>query len=312
MKQIIYPAPLFNEKRCWVYQNNDRERLDKFLTSELADFSRSQIQKMIKNGEIVVNGAKATPHQPLKTGDVIFLKKIVKPKIAPLAKEPQIITDTADYLIINKPAGLIVHGAKGIKEKTLTDWLIKKYPVVKKVGDPTRPGLVQRLDREASGLMVIAKTQKMFNHLKEQFQKHLIKKEYWGLAHGNISKNEGVINFPLLRSKTSGKIVAKPAGETGKASITEFAVLKRFTNHTYLNLTLKTGRSHQLRAHMQAYGHPLVGDQLYKNKKNKEKIKLDRIFLHSHLLGFFDLNNHWQEYQSDLPEQLNNILINLK
>ncbi len=160
--------------------------------------------------------------------------------------------------------------------------------------------------------MIIALTQKMFDHLKKQFQAHQIKKEYLTLVHGKAKNDEKTITFPIERSKLSGKMVSRPKGEEGKESVTHFIVLKRFSRYTYLKVTLQTGRTHQIRSHLQAYGHPVVGDSLYRNKKIKENIELNRIFLHSHLLGFYDLENKWQEYQTDLPNELNNILTDLK
>lgn len=296
-----------------TYNQNNKERLDKFLTTALSELSRAKIQKLIKTGEIEVNGSKAIAHQLLKVGDIITIK-ITKPKKIKYPKnnkqlEPKIIAEDKDYLIIEKPSGLIAHYALNDKNSfALTDWLIKKYPAIKKVGeDPVRPGLVHRLDKEASGLMVIAKNQKTFAHLKSQFQNHLIKKEYLALAYGKILTNEGLIDFPLSRSKITGKMAAKPRGSAGHDAITNFVVLKRFSRYTYLKVIIKTGRSHQIRAHLKAYGYPLVGDKLYQNKKIKPA-ELKRLFLHAATLGFNDLENNWQEFNSDLPLELNEFL----
>ncbi|MCX6785696.1 MAG: RluA family pseudouridine synthase [Candidatus Komeilibacteria bacterium] len=300
-----------------VYNQEAKERLDKFLTAQLPELSRAKIQKLIKIGEIEVNGKKAIPHQPLKTGDVIALK-IIKAKAVKAVKiskelEPKIIAEEKDYLIINKPSGLIVHHADNDKNNfALSDWLVKKYPSLKKVGeDPIRPGIVHRLDKEASGLMVIPKNQKMFQHLKSQFQNHLVKKEYLALAYGKIINDEGLIDFPLSRSKISGKMAAQPQGSAGRSAITNFVVLKRFSRYTYLKVIIKTGRSHQIRAHLKAYGYPLVGDKLYENKKIKPA-ELKRLFLHAATLGFNDLQNKWREFNINLPKELKNFLNILK
>lgn len=302
-----------------TFQKELRERLDKFLASDLNDFSRSQIQKMIKDGLITINGQAVKPHCFLKKGDKIKIEKSNIPAFAIAASAgrqmvvPEIIEETDDYLVINKPAGLIVHPAAGIKEKTLTDWLLEKYPSVQSVGDdPNRPGIVHRLDKDVSGLIVIAKTKTMFEHLKKQFQERLIKKEYLALARGEIKAAEGIIDLPLKRSRRSGKMAAQPKGGEGKTAITEFSVIKKFKNYTYLKINLKTGRSHQIRTHFFAYGYPLVGDKLYRNKKIKEKIKLNRIFLHAASLAFADLENKQKEYHCPLPGELNDILTKLK
>ena len=298
-----------------TYQNETRERLDKFLVKELADLSRSQIQKLIKSDLVLVNGHKTPVHHFLKKGDKILIHEKTateNPKKEP-GPESTVIAETGDYLVINKPAGLIVHPAAGIKEKTLVDWLLKKYPKIKTVGDnPDRPGLVHRLDKDVSGLLIIAKNQAMFEHLKKQFQNHLVKKEYLALANGSMKADEGMIDLPIKRSRRSGKMAAQPKGAAGKNAVTEFSVIKKFKNYTYLKVNLKTGRTHQIRTHFKAYGHPLVGDRLYQNKKIKDKFNLNRIFLHAAGLSFDDLANNRQEYQSRLPKELKNILIDLK
>ncbi len=322
-----------------IYQSRVKERLDKFLTAELAGLSRNQIQKLIKNGLVLVNNYKVEPHFFLKQNDHIAINynknKINTPVFSSSYPPIKIIAETDDYLVINKPAGLVVHPATEKEVRpTLTSWLLKKYPKIKTVGDlPTlprrtsgssvepraggrqenllRPGLVHRLDKNVSGLMVVAKNQKMFKHLKEQFKSRQTVKEYLGLVYGKINKEEGVIDFPLERQKKSGKIAARPKGKQGKEAITEFTVLKKFKHFTYLKINLKTGRTHQIRVHLRAYGYPLVGDRLYQNKKIKVA-GLERIFLHACLLGFNDLKNNWQEYHSPLPEALHNFLNNLK
>ena len=292
-----------------IYQSESPERLDKFLNLELTDFSRSQIQKLIKVGFILVNGQTTNNHYGLKQGDKIIIRKTELEQEEKILIEPEIIQEADDYLIINKPAGLIVHPTEGLKEKTLTDYLKERYPEIAQVGDdPLRPGLVHRLDKDVSGLMILARNQKMFMHLKEQFQNRTIEKKYLALVHGQVLNDHDIINFPLKRSKLSGKMVSKPKGEAGKDSITEFDIKQRFVNYTFLDVNLKTGRSHQIRAHLQAYGHPLVGDKLYKNKKLKVKIELNRIFLHSYYLSFTDLAGEIQTFEQPLPDQLNDIL----
>lgn len=301
-----------------TYNYDSKERLDKFLSQELTGLSRSQIQKMIKAEEVLVNGKIAAVHHWLKNGSVISfakpktaVKEVTALKAAKQIKlpEPKIIKETDDYAVLNKPAGLLVHPAAGSTGKTLVDWLVKKYPKIKKVGENLeRPGIVHRLDKNVSGAMVVAKNQKAYAHLKKQFQTRSVKKIYLGLVYGQVSADEGIIDFPLKRSRLSGKIVAMPRGEEGKESITAFTVIKKFANYTYLELDLKTGRSHQLRAHLTAYGYPLIGDQLYFNKKNKDKFKLGRVFLHAHKLTFTDLAGKKQTFTSKLPADLQNVL----
>jgi len=307
-----------------IFNQGEKERLDKFLVANFSGYSRAKLQKMIEAGSILVNNEKVAPHHFLKNQDVISIEisKSEKPKNQIIKNsldkktgviEPEIITDAPDYLIIEKPAGLIVHHGEGPrKQPALTDWLLKKYPAIKKVGENAlRPGIVHRLDKEVSGLMVAAKNQPMFLRLKAQFKNREALKEYLALVYGKISADEGIINFPIERSKITGKMAAKPKNtETAREAITEFSVLHRYVNYTYLKITIKTGRTHQIRSHLQAYGHPIVGDKLYFNKKTKPA-NLERPFLHSAKLGFYDLNNNWQEFNDPLPMELHNFLNNL-
>jgi len=235
------------------------------------------------------------------------------------------IFEDDNYLVINKPAGLLVHGAPHIKEPTLVDQLLKKYPKIAKVGDdPNRPGIVHRLDKLASGLMVIAKTQQSFNDLKEQFQKRTISKYYTALVYGKIERDEGEINFPIERSAKGHRMAAKPStvkgekNEAGRNAFTEFTVTKRYINYTLIKVKIKTGRTHQVRVHMSAYGNPVVGDDLYGTKKTKEKntrlrkkqekLNLERIFLVANELEFADLKGKKKNFKINLPENLEKLL----
>jgi 23S rRNA pseudouridine1911/1915/1917 synthase len=310
-----------------ITTKNINNRLDKFLTAELPDFSRSQIQKMIKGGEILVNGKIVAPHYFLKVGDKIEVKRAKDKKQTATPKNTKklpetidhqplifdfkssIVSENDDFLIIEKPAGLAVHPAPGLKESTLIDYVLEKYPKIAKVGeDPGRPGIVHRLDKEVSGLIVIAKNQDAFDHLKEQFQKRKVKKEYQALVYGEIDKDEDTIDFPIGRG-LKGRMAAraKSAEEKGKRAATEFQVVKRYTNFTLLKVQIKTGRTHQIRVHLLAYGYPIVGDRIYYIKKIKPA-SLSRPFLHSSVLGFYDLHNQWVEFKSELPEELENYL----
>ena len=307
-------------------------RLDKFLVAYLKDRSRSEIQKMIKFKIITVNDKSVAPHYFLKAGDKVKIvereiktdKKIKAPKIIK-QKIPKlkIVKETDDYLVIDKPAGIMVHPSEeGQDEKTLVDVLLKDFPQIAKIGeDPMRPGIVHRLDKEVSGLMIIAKSQSFFDYIKEQFQERKVKKIYTALAHGQIEADSDLINFPIKRSGSGYKMSALPytvKGEKnpeGKTAITEFEVLKRFINFTLLEVKIKTGRTHQIRAHLAAYGHPLVGDKLYGTPKTKTKDKkfdLDRIFLAATELSFFDLQDKKQEFKIKIPNNLNETLKKLK
>ncbi|MDP3043654.1 MAG: RluA family pseudouridine synthase [bacterium] len=239
-----------------------------------------------------------------------------------MTQQYQTIYEDNNYLIINKPAGLLVHGAEHINEPALSDQLLEKYPKLAKIGeDPSRPGIMHRLDKQVSGLMAIAKTQEAFDHLKKQFKKRTVDKKYIALVYGRIARDEGVIDFPIERSVRSGRMAALPKtvkGELelrGRRAVTEFEVKQRFINYTLLKIKIKTGRTHQIRVHMSAYGHPVVGDDLYGTKKTREKNKklnFGRIFLAARELSFDDLAEKRRHFKAGLPEELNMFLQKLK
>ncbi|MCX6800480.1 MAG: RluA family pseudouridine synthase [Candidatus Falkowbacteria bacterium] len=316
-----------------IYKETDKPRIDKFLASNL-DLSRSKIQKLIIDEFVVVNDKEVTPHYDLKEGDVIKIKTETKKNMDVemaadnIKKEAQdriklnikIIKEDPDYLIVDKPAGLAVHGAEHMNEVTLIDYLVEKYPDIVGVGDDEkRPGIVHRIDKDVSGLLVVARNNKIYEHLKSQFKKRTIKKEYEALVYGATSKDYDTIDFPLRRSTSGYKISALPKGSEIKDDIREaitlFEVKQRFINYTLLNVIIKTGRTHQIRCHLAAYGHPIVGDELYSTKKTREKnkkLKLGRIFLCSVRLGFKDLNGEKVEFKANLPKNLKDVLDKVK
>ena len=232
--------------------------------------------------------------------------------------EYKLIFKNKEFIVINKPAGLLTHGAPHIGEKTLAEALLEDYPELINVGeDPVRPGIMHRLDRLASGLLVIARTPGSFNNLKNQFKNRTIKKYYKALVYGKIEKEADEINFPIKRSTKGHKMAALPEtvrGEkniAGRQAITKFLIIKKFINYTYLEVKIKTGRTHQIRVHMCAYGHPIVGDDLYSTKKTRlknKKINLGRLFLHAYSLEFIDLKSKRRKFEVELPEELANFL----
>lgn len=284
-------------------------RLDLFLAQQTG-LSRSHIQKLIKSGQIYLNGKTAKAHHVVRPGDAITV-----PADAPMAAppkdtglEPAILFEDENYLVVNKPAGLVVHGGPGIAERTLADWAAHHAPEISEVGDQPkmRPGIVHRLDRDVSGIMVIAKTQAAFVDLKKQFQNHSIIKEYVALVHGRLTDAKGRINFAIARKPDkSGLMVARIKSTEGKVAETLFTVERHLKNMTLVRVQTLTGRTHQIRVHFKAIGHPLVGDPLYKKRKlQKEKIAAPRLFLHAEVLGFTDLNGQIRRYTASLPEEL--------
>jgi len=312
-----------------VEQNKIGERLDIFLVEKDSNFSRSQWQKKIKRGEVLVNEKESKVNYRIKDGDIINLKfqisKIENRTESAEFKEDklkldfdvEIIFETQDYLIINKPAGLVVHTDRVNKDNTLADWLVENYPKIKGIGeDKDRSGIVHRLDKDVSGLMVVAKTQEMFENLKGQFKTRKIEKEYEALVYGKMEQVEGRIELPIIRSKSTGMFVAQTQEESeGRKAITEYETEKKFINYTLLKIKILTGRTHQIRVHLRAIGHSIVGDELYATKdvrKKLKKVKLDRLWLYAARLRFKDLEGETQEFKIDRPEELKNILEKIK
>jgi 23S rRNA pseudouridine1911/1915/1917 synthase len=289
------------------------KRLDKKL-AEQSEMSRARIQKMIKNGLVLVNEkVVTTPHFFVSETDIIRLERPerMERRERPVA-DIKIIYEDDDAIIFEKPAGLMVHDAPGKTEPTVVDALIKHYPKIKKIGDDsTRPGIVHRLDKLASGIMIAAKNQNAFEFLKKQFSERRVKKEYLVLVYGTPSQNTGTASFKLARSKTKGRMMAKPeTSEDGREAVTHYEVVKKLRTTTLLRVHIETGRTHQIRAHMRALNLPVVGDPLYKKTrmKNIRPSPLSRLFLHAHKLIITLPNRETKTFVSPLPNELEEIL----
>ena len=301
-----------------VQKTNSGKRLDVFLASAL-NISRSKAQRIIKEGPVIVNEDVASAHLIIEGGDIIEAPDIEETKAPEEADLPEIeiIYEDGDALVVNKPSGLTVH-PKNISDDsaTLTRAVLKSRPEIAGVGDDPqmRPGIVHRLDKDVSGVMIIAKTNKAFAHLKSQFQNRLVEKEYIALVNGKMEKGIGTISFKIARSKRSGKMVARPQSQEGKDAITEYEVLQKFPNATLLSVKIMTGRTHQIRAHFSAIGHPIVGDKLYKSSKSARsaKLQLDRVFLHAKQLTVNLPNGERRAFEAPMPKELQNLLSQLR
>lgn len=292
--------------------NDKGKRLDKFLTDSM-EISRSQIQRLIKEGAITLNGKHTKPGEELAAGDHIFYPEgeLAAPRKDRDTPVLDVLYEDDDLLVINKPAGLLVHEALHNEHRpTVVDALLERYPEITQVGDdPRRPGIVHRLDKDVSGLMVVAKTQQAFDALKQQFQTRTIQKEYLALVYGLLPKDADTINLKISRSKTKGRMVARSGEQDGKEAITQYDVLKRFSTCTYVSVKILTGRTHQIRVHFQALGYPVVGDKLYKVRGMKfREIPLPRLFLHSHNLTLRLMNGEEKSFTTPLPDELNSLL----
>ena len=223
-----------------------------------------------------------------------------------------------EFIIVNKPAGMLSHSLPNKEEDSLAEKLLKDFPELRKVGeDPSRPGIVHRLDRAVSGLMLIPRTHKSFENLKQQFKNRTIQKYHTALVYGRVLKDYDEINFPISRSAKTGKMIALPAtvkgepNKNGRNSLTLFEIEKKYINYTLLKVQIKTGRTHQVRVHLSAYGFPIVGDNLYgtpKTRLKNKKINLERIFLVASRLSFKDLSGQQRSFKIDLPKDLKEFL----
>lgn len=289
-----------SEAQHWIVTDDSvGDRLDVFLTAKLLDITRSAIKNGIRNGHVTVNGKKPTVHRFLKEGDRVEYKPLeeIKRNVfvpkdgGPMPKlEDLIIEETEDWIVIDKPAGLLVHPDAKHETGTLVDLLVAHDPKIAKVGeDPQRPGIVHRLDREVSGLMVVAKTQKAFDSFKLQFASRKSQKHYLAFVYGNLPAEESDIKFRIARSSSKPRMAARPSGEEeGKAAWTHYIVKERFTGATLADIEILSGRTHQIRAHMLAMRCPIIGDSLYALKNVDRNIKAPRLMLQSVSLSFQD------------------------
>jgi len=280
------------EKKIVAGAGDADQRLDKFLLSRLPQYSRAFLKEQIKQGNIFVNDKVAKPSYELKENDEVIFALPDQPE-AKLVPNPDIklnvIFEDENILVIDKPAGLSVHPRmdKSLRpvpietKNTLVSGLLAAYPAVANVGDnpAVRPGLVHRLDKDTSGVMIIAKNQNAFEWLKHQFQNHQVAKKYVALVHGQLKEKQGEIKCFLKRSPDPTK---QQVAKEGREAISEYKVIKEFKDYTLLEVVPKTGRFHQIRVQLAWLGHPVVGDQKYGPPKADQKpVGLTRQFLHA-------------------------------
>lgn len=326
---------IISMKKVIVTNEEAGKRIDQFVTDNF-DISKSQAKWQLENGGVFLNGSKPKKAgQMLKEGDEVEFEKIAKDPVVRetgevenlsyLYKEIEVLSENENYLIVNKPAGLLVHPTMATEPYSLVAWLIEKYPELKGVGESEyRPGIVHRIDKLASGILVVARNQKTFEHLKSQFKKREVEKKYSVLVHGRLETDHDEINFPIDRGH-DGKMVSRPIIEEvnlqnvnkiqpGKEARTEFWVKEEFYHYTYLDVQIHSGRTHQIRVHMHAYGHPVVGDQLYYQKRfdRKKAPELDRLFLHARYLKFTDESGNEVELEKEIPKKLQEYLKKIK
>ena len=241
-------------------------RLDKVVTNIFTDYTRSQLKKMIDDGNIKVNGDVKKANYKVNLGDEITFDK---PEVKKLSLEPEnipldIVYEDDDVIVVNKPQGMVVHPSPGHFEHTLVNALLYHSPL-STINGTYRPGIVHRIDKDTSGLLMVAKNDMAHQSLAKQLKDKTNTREYVALVHGNIKEDSGTIDAPLGRSKVDRKKQA--VVKDGRNAVTHFEVLKRYGDYTLVKCVLETGRTHQIRVHMKYIGHPLVGDQLYGPRK---------------------------------------------
>lgn len=281
------------------YDEPKKARLDAFLNEQIEDLTRSQLQKFIKDGNVLVNEAPVSKTgAKLTKGDKILVNV---PEEEPIKAIPEnipidVVYEDSDVLVVNKPQGMVVHPAAGHPDKTLVNAIL--YHCQINDDDVIRPGIVHRIDKDTSGLLMIAKNNLAKQSLMQQLKEKSNLREYLAIVHGNFKEKTGKINAPLGRSKFDRKKQAVVEG--GRHAVTHFTVLEQFENYSLLKLKLETGRTHQIRVHMQYIGHPVAGDPLY-GPKNTLQGKGQ--FLHAKTLGFVHpRTNEWMDFSVEPPK----------
>lgn len=289
-------------------------RLDLILGDLVEDFSRSRIQKMFPLGKIKVNGQVCDSKKyTAKEGDLVEVEidDGARDK-TPLAEDIplDIYYESKDYLVINKPKGLVVHPANGNETGTLVNGLINYLgndfvSSMKDICDIERPGIVHRIDKDTTGLLVVAKTPEAFRDLSAQFMNHTITRKYTALVYNNLKEDEGRIDFPIGRDPIN-RLRRAVNGIDSKHAVTNYRVIERLGNFNLVEASLETGRTHQIRVHMAFIGHPVVGDPIYGPRK--DLLKADGQMLHAGLLGFTTVQGEYLEFKCDPPKHFQAVL----
>lgn len=285
-------------------------RIDKVLSQELADYSRSQIQQWLKDERVMVNGTTVKANYKVKAGDQVTIA-VPEPTVLELTPENiplEIVYEDEDVAVVNKPQGMVVHPSAGHPNGTLVNALLFHMQNLSSINDVIRPGIVHRIDKDTSGLLMIAKNDFAHESLAKQLKEKTSLRKYVALVHGVIPHEKGVIDAPIGRSKTDRKMQA--VIEEGKPAVTHFQVLERFADFTLVELQLETGRTHQIRVHMKYIGYPLAGDPVYGPKKT---LPGKGQFLHAQVLGFeHPRTGEFLTFTAPLPEVFQKTLKKLR
>ena len=295
-------------KEYIVSQEEKGKRLDTYIPSVDTDITRTSAQRLIEDGNILVNGKNAKVSYKIQENDKISVE-IPKPKQIELKAQNipiEIIYEDSDIIVVNKPKGMVVHPANGNPDGTLVNAIMAICKdSLSGIGGEIRPGIVHRLDKDTSGLIIVAKNDKAHIKLSEQIQNREVKKIYIALVRGIVKENEATIDMPIGRSSKDRKKMA--VDKKGKVAITHFKVLKRFEKYTLLQVRIETGRTHQIRVHLAEIGHPVVGDYTYSNGKNE--FNVEGQMLHAKSLEFkHPITGKLKHLEAPLPEYFEEVL----
>ncbi len=286
------------------------DRLDRYVAGALPDLSRTTVQNLIESGQILVDGVQRKPKFHITPGEVVTVEFAppVRDKIKPEPMPLDIVYEDDDLIVIDKPAGLVVHPAPGHPSGTLANALIAHAPEISIAGS-NRPGIVHRLDKDTSGLIVAAKSDRGRTSLVSQWESRRVKKDYVALVAGSIVEDEATIDAPIGRDPKNRQRMAVVRG--GRPAVTHFRVRERFADATLLDVVIETGRTHQIRVHLAFIGHPVVGDRAY-GQKDPTEMTLERQFLHASGLEFQLPDGRQVSFSAPLPADLQAVLDTLR
>lgn len=299
-------------KKYIVNDSDINKRIDSYIAGKEQEISRVAVKRLIEQGKILVNGKQVKVSYKVQLGDVITqeaedIKEIeLKAQEIPL----EILYEDNDIIVVNKPKGMVVHPAVGNLEGTLVNAIMAICKEsLSGIGGEIRPGIVHRLDKDTSGVIIIAKNDKSHIDLSNQIKQHEVEKVYWALVRGVVKENEATISMPIGRSTKDRKKMA--VTKNGKEAVTHFKVLKRYSNCTLLEVKIETGRTHQIRVHLAQIGYPVIGDTIYSSGKNKWGIVGQ--CLHAKSLKFRHPTTHEEMWiQAELPDYFKNVLKELE
>ena len=301
------------EPKVYIVEEKDAKvRIDKAISDKDPNLSRVAIQRLIDNGKILVNGKNTKASYKLSVGDEITIEKEEPVEVKLEAEEIplDVVYEDSDILVVNKQKGLVVHPGNGNPNGTLVNAIMARCKdSLSGIGGEIRPGIVHRIDKDTSGLLIIAKNDKAHINMSEQIKNHEVVKTYLALVRANVKENEATINMPIARSTKDRTKMA--VSKNGKNAVTHIKVLERFDGFTYIKVNIETGRTHQIRVHMAQIGYPIVGDTVYSNGKNP--FGVEGQMLHSSKLEFVHpVTGKEMVLEAKLPEYFEEILNTLR